>query len=488
MKRLISVLVGAVLTAALVFGGMTLFPGASQTAAAAANSVSIDAMLGKPLSAATQVFGGVARKDESEYGFNWSVCNKNYKKFAMVGMDGDGIAGLYTNMPGATIKGTAMIGSTRASVRALLGEPIAYIQSKNTTYIIPNTEVKDVFVVGDYYYTVFYDKYLSYTVDAFLLVSKDNEETLIGKAIKLDDGMTLAYARQSFDLINSARAIKGMSILQWLGAAGNLATARSTDMRDRDYFDHYTPDGKSPADLAKAAGLGYKSLGENIACGHRNAIMAHEAFMNSSGHRSNILSTKYTHAGTGVAAGGKRFAILTCTYIRPSVIKTPVSSISLNKTDLTVTRTKSIRLTPKVGPTAASNKKVRWTSSNTRVASVSSSGVVTGKGKGTATITCISADGSKVSVSCTVKVNPLFPSSLKLAKRSLVVTRGKTVTLKATLLPRNTDYMTLSWTSSNPAIASVDGKGRVKGLAPGTATITATTVNGIETACTIIVR
>ena len=169
-------------------------------------------------------------------------------------------------------------------------------------------------------------------------------------------------------------------------------------------------------------------------------------------------------------------------------VKQLVDSISLNVSNITIAKAQKLKLTASIAPASASNKKVTWTSSNKRVATVSSSGVVTGKGAGTAEITCKARDGSGVVSTCTVTVTPIYPTGVKLSKSALSLKMGKTATLRATVAPRKTDFKTVTWTSSNPAVATVDARGRVRGMAPGTAIITATTSNGLTASCGITVQ
>ena len=178
----------------------------------------------------------------------------------------------------------------------------------------------------------------------------------------------------------------------------------------------------------------------------------------------------------------------TTTVKKNITVNQVVESISLNLTDTTIARTQKVKLTTAFAPATASNKKVKWTTSNKKVATVSSAGVVTGKAGGTAVITCRAQDGSGASASCSVTVTPINPTGLKLSKSALTVKTGKTSSLKATVAPKNTDFKTVTWTSSNPAIVSVDAKGKLKGIAPGTVTITATTSNGLSASCTVTVQ
>lgn len=168
-------------------------------------------------------------------------------------------------------------------------------------------------------------------------------------------------------------------------------------------------------------------------------------------------------------------------------VNQPVASVSLNQTAATIVRTQKVKLASAISPATASNKKVQWKSSNPKVASVSSSGVVTGKAGGTAVITCTAKDGSGASVSCTVTVIPIYPTGLKLSKPAITVKAGKTASLKATIAPKNTDFKTLVWSSSNTSVATVDAKGKIRGISAGTAVITAVTSNGISVSCTVTV-
>ncbi len=165
----------------------------------------------------------------------------------------------------------------------------------------------------------------------------------------------------------------------------------------------------------------------------------------------------------------------------------PVQSISLNMANATVARTQKIKLAASFNPATATNKKVKWISSNPKVAAVSSSGVVTGKAGGTAVITCRAQDGSNVSASCTVTVTPVYPSGVKLSRPSLTLKLSKTATLKATITPKNTDFKTITWSSSNPAVVTVDAKGKIKALSSGAVTITAATSNGLSASCMVTV-
>jgi uncharacterized protein YkwD len=103
-------------------------------------------------------------------------------------------------------------------------------------------------------------------------------------------------------LVNEARADAGCGALTADPALAAVARAHSADMRDRDYFSHTSPEGLSPFDRAEQAGVGY-SQAENIAFGQSDAAAVMEAWLESPGHRENILDCDLTRLGVGVAEG-----------------------------------------------------------------------------------------------------------------------------------------------------------------------------------------
>lgn len=168
----------------------------------------------------------------------------------------------------------------------------------------------------------------------------------------------------------------------------------------------------------------------------------------------------------------------------------PVSDIRLNKTKATIVKGKKITLTAAVNPENADNRKVKWKSSNKKVATVSSDGVVKAIAKGTATITCIAKDGSGKYATCKVTVkNPVAVKAVSLNTNKIRIKKGKTVTLTAKIKPSNATNKKVIWSSSNPKVATVSSTGVVKAKKRGTAIITVTTKNGKKTAkCKVIVK
>ena len=164
----------------------------------------------------------------------------------------------------------------------------------------------------------------------------------------------------------------------------------------------------------------------------------------------------------------------------------PVTGVTLDASAMEVDEGFSFMLTATVNPDNATDKSVTWSSSDATVATVSQTGEVTGVKKGTATITVTTNDGGKTAT-CTVTVIARV-ASVSLDKNTLELAEGEFATLVATVLPENANEKSVTWSSSDEAVAKVDQTGKVTAVKKGTATITVTTTDGGKTAsCTVTV-
>ncbi|MBQ8202516.1 MAG: Ig domain-containing protein [Clostridia bacterium] len=161
--------------------------------------------------------------------------------------------------------------------------------------------------------------------------------------------------------------------------------------------------------------------------------------------------------------------------------------ISLNKTSVTLTLGTCYQLKATITPTNTTNKGVTWKSSNSSVASVSSSGMVTTKKAGTTTITATSKSNSKLKATCKITVTSPKVSSVSLNQTRLELVGGKSYTLKAKVSPA-TANQSVTWKSSNTKVATVSSKGVVTPKGYGTAIISAISKEGNKIAtCKITV-
>ncbi|MDD3006969.1 MAG: CAP domain-containing protein [Candidatus Pacebacteria bacterium] len=104
-------------------------------------------------------------------------------------------------------------------------------------------------------------------------------------------------------LINQSRAEEGLSALAANAKLNLAAQNKAYDMFEQQYFEHIGPDGRNPEDWIEEAGYDWMSIGENIAYGYDTAESVHVAFMNSPGHRANILGDDYEHVGVAAVSG-----------------------------------------------------------------------------------------------------------------------------------------------------------------------------------------
>lgn len=119
----------------------------------------------------------------------------------------------------------------------------------------------------------------------------------------LDSSVT-AYEAEVIRLVNVARAQNGLAALSTNWELSRVARYKSQDMADKHYFSHTSPTYGTPFEMMKAFGLTYRTAGENIAYGQRTPQEVVTAWMNSSGHRANILNASYTQIGVGYVASG----------------------------------------------------------------------------------------------------------------------------------------------------------------------------------------
>lgn len=108
-----------------------------------------------------------------------------------------------------------------------------------------------------------------------------------------------SVANQILSLVNSERAAAGLSALTLDSSLTNAAMLKAQDMADNNYFSHTSPTYGTPFQMLQTLGISYKSAGENIAKGQKSAEAVMTAWMNSEGHKANILSSSYGKLGVG---------------------------------------------------------------------------------------------------------------------------------------------------------------------------------------------
>lgn len=110
-----------------------------------------------------------------------------------------------------------------------------------------------------------------------------------------------AEANEVIRLVNVERSKNGLSPLKANAELSKVAAAKAQDMINNSYFSHTSPTYGSPFDMMNKFGINYTAAGENIAYGQKDAAEVMNSWMNSSGHRANILNSNFTEIGVGVA-------------------------------------------------------------------------------------------------------------------------------------------------------------------------------------------
>lgn len=118
------------------------------------------------------------------------------------------------------------------------------------------------------------------------------------------DSTVLSYEAEVISLVNQIRREHGLSEFKTNWELCRVARYKSQDMHDKNYFSHTSPTYGSPFQMMKSFGISYRTAGENIARGYRSPKAVVDGWMNSSGHRANILNSSFTQIGVGYVADG----------------------------------------------------------------------------------------------------------------------------------------------------------------------------------------
>ncbi|WP_068784254.1 CAP domain-containing protein [Paenibacillus phocaensis] len=255
-----------------------------------------------------RLLGEPDRKDEAAAGMLWYIYNKDAARYAQIGVKEGRVVALFSNGKGwqfATGDTRGLDGlRTTAAADKLWGKPV-----NDADYFV-------VYETGDNAVYLYVDKYEAKRVDGVLVIDKAFDSTY-RFATPERTGLR-AMERQVLDLANTFRAAQGVNAVSWSDKAAKSAQLHSEDMVKRNYFDHRSPEGSSAGDRMKAQGTGALSIwGENIAVGYTDAIDAHYGWVNSMGHRTNMLKSSFKYLGVGVADGGDSGLYYTQNFYTP---------------------------------------------------------------------------------------------------------------------------------------------------------------------------
>ncbi|MDD2189372.1 MAG: CAP domain-containing protein [Eubacteriales bacterium] len=126
-----------------------------------------------------------------------------------------------------------------------------------------------------------------------------------------------AYEQQVVDMVNKERAAAGLPALKVNTKLAGVAEKKAEDLRDKNYFSHTSPTYGSPFDMMKQFGISYSSAGENIAKGQKTPDSVMNGWMNSPGHKANILNTSFSEIGVGYVTDSNGTTYWVQMFIRP---------------------------------------------------------------------------------------------------------------------------------------------------------------------------
>lgn len=182
---------------------------------------------------------------------------------------------------------------------------------KAVTMIYKNEYIRVFAKIGDWYVIQTNGDYIGMVSSKYVKLiypksnNSNNQNTNNTTNNTTNNGSSLtADEKEVFDLINAKRTAAGLSALKVDAELQNVARAKAEDMVKNNYFSHTSPTYGSPFDMMKRFGVSYKTAGENIA-GNSSNTGAVNAWMNSEGHKANILNSSFNYTGVAVVKSSK---------------------------------------------------------------------------------------------------------------------------------------------------------------------------------------
>lgn len=249
------------------------------------NGVSIK--IGESKDSLISKMGEPDRIDKNEFGFDRYIYNNDYLKFAMVGIKDGAVAEIFTNCN--NFEYDSIISGSKL---------------KNMAAVKSDKKQLDSVIINKYFTTasVCLDPSEEYSVDSVYVI-----DSYIKNDFKSYNEQLAEYASMElFDMINAARAKRGLNLLLWDNTAALCAKTHSEDMKAQEFASYNNVDGLTPFERMKNAGIKFTMAAENICIDERDVILIYNQWMSAAGTRSNILNSEFTNAGVGSAINGFR--------------------------------------------------------------------------------------------------------------------------------------------------------------------------------------
>lgn len=278
--------------------------------------------LGDSLEKVIATVGQPTRKEPSALGYEWFIYNQNWNSYLQVGILNGKVVDLYSNAPKAAYAQVSIGTSYQSLTRKHNPKQLVTFSYQGAQIEISNQLKQRALVMVDETPVIYYlDQHNQHKVTAIRLLDRlpliqggfyETKWTYRGKApqfnppalsIKQQELVNIANERQILDITNVMRFRYKLPLLKWNETAAKVARSHSDDMENNQFFDHISATtGLNPFQRLQQAGVLYQLAGENIAAGYPDAIEAVENWMNSLGHRKNILEKGFTELGSGAVS------------------------------------------------------------------------------------------------------------------------------------------------------------------------------------------
>jgi uncharacterized YkwD family protein len=187
-------------------------------------------------------------------------------------------------------------------------------QYKVVTTVKKNDYIRVFAGIGEWYVVQVEGDYIGVVSKKYVKAIYPNSSGIGNTGESIQTSTMNADEKEVFNLINKQRSSNGMQPLKMDDEVQRVAKIKAQDMVNNNYFSHNSPIYGTPFQMIKNFGISYKSAGENIA-GNSNVEAAFNAWMNSSGHKANILGNSFTHTGIGIVDSPKYGKIFTQIFV-----------------------------------------------------------------------------------------------------------------------------------------------------------------------------
>jgi uncharacterized protein YkwD len=283
-------------------------------------NVGLHTFMGASVSQVKKQFGIPDRIDPTAYGYEWWIYGRHSEQYVQFGIKKGKVVTIFALGESLPTQPFYIDKDANKILQHVNLADTTTLKYKNAKIEFEFKEdelmIKPLIKFGDVWVQLYFDHFTNklmavrYLTPEILIIQKPYSFVYTGsleEAPPLTDEQKLnvqkGEAREIFDLSNILRMRHGLDPLKWNGYATKAAFDHSKEMSEKKYFSHESQWSGGPADRLKAAGVDFTTAGENIATDYPDGISAVIGWLNSEGHRENLLNPEYTDMGIGVFRG-----------------------------------------------------------------------------------------------------------------------------------------------------------------------------------------